>query len=454
MTNIQTNNKTYKVLVDSKLESVDSFNSTDLVLLLNNELVKKDGDNIKVEFVGEVITPNTNYISLPKRFSISDNNINLTISLLKKYKNLKKNDKILLTNKIFSPTYSGIESPLFYFKKLKEYFLDYITYEFIYPEERIEIHSSTPIQGGIMNVVKTEKNVKMKGPGITYLVKDMKNSEKWNLDDIYFTTLTNLMNEYGSEKDIMNILSMEKYLKLEGYEFNIIDINEDSVLQNIKNCNVDIIHNPIKNTLLKYYSSKNVGGISTINIFHTKNFNLVWEYLIKIALHHSKDFKKELKDKFTKVDIKTDFIPISKLDEVEKEVQNSPDKYVGVRKVGKDHYLDYYVKDFGPDIFSEFPIGNKRFIGDAKYYSNIDNALGIKEYDTYNNLMENKYPMVIFAPGDITRVDTSNRRREGLSEIIIFEISVEDVIKDVVIGGNNQLITRVQSLIKKRTKRW
>ena len=117
MTDIQTNNKTYKVLVDGKLESVDSFNSTDLVLLLNNELVKKDGDNIKVEFVGEIITPNANYISLPKRFSVNESNINLTISLLKKYKDLKKDDKILLTNKIFSPSDKGIESPLFYFKK-------------------------------------------------------------------------------------------------------------------------------------------------------------------------------------------------------------------------------------------------------------------------------------------------------------------------------------------------
>jgi hypothetical protein len=454
MTDIQTNNKTYKVLVDSKLESVDSFNSTDLVLLLNNELVKKDGDNIKVEFVGEIITPNANYISLPKRFSVNESNINLTISLLKKYKDLKKDDKILLTNKIFSPIEKGIESPLFYFKKLKEYFLDYITYEFIYPKDRVEIHSSTPIQGGLMSVIKTQKNSRMKGPGITYLVKDIKNSRKWNLDDIYFTTLINLMNEYGSVKDTEKILSMEKYLKSEGYDFNIIDINEDLILEDIKKCDVDIIHNSIKNTLIKYYKSKSVGGISTINVFHTKNFNLVWEYLIKIVLQHSKDFKKELKDKFTKVDVEEKWIPSSKLNEIEIEIQKNPEKYVGIRKVGNDNYLDYYVKDFGPDIFSEYPKGGKRFIGDAKYYSNIDNADGIKEYDTYNSLMNNEYPMVIFVPSNRTRVDTSTRRRQGDSEIIVFEISVEDVIKDVVDGSNNSVIRRVQMLISKRTKRW
>jgi len=262
------------------------------------------------------------------------------------------------------------------------------------------------------------------------------------------------MNEYGSIKDTEKILSMQKYLKSEGYDFNIIDINEDLILEDIKKCDVDIIHNSIKNTLIKYYKSKSVGGISTINVFHTKNFNLVWEYLIKIVLHHSKDFKKELKDKFTKVDVEEKWIPPSKLNEIEIEIQNNPDKYVGIRKVGNDHYLDYYVKDFGPDIFSEYPKGGKRFIGDAKYYSNIDNADGIKEYDTYNNLMENEYPMVIFAPSNRTRVDTSTRRRQGDSEIIVFEISVEDVIKDVVDGSNNSVIRRVQMLISKRTKRW
>ena len=101
-----------------------------------------------------------------------------------------------------------------------------------------------------------------------------------------------------------------------------------------------------------------------------------------------------------------------------------------------------------PDIFSEY--NGKRFIGDAKYYQDPENSEFEKEFRTYNNLTENRYPMVVFVPSTKTKV--LHARREDDLELIIFYISVQQSIKDSIEDSNNT-IERVQMLIGKYTDR-
>jgi hypothetical protein len=173
--------KSYKILVDSKIENVKNFLSADLEQLEDKKLVEYNSrSTFKVKFVGVFTTPNYDYISLPKKFTVTEDNVELIKKVLNKYKKIKIDGKILITNYSFIPkTGEYIESDIFYFNKLKEYFLDYITYEFIYPEGKITKHSVQPAEGTI-DVPKTELNTIRYGHGLTYKIKETK-KEGWNL---------------------------------------------------------------------------------------------------------------------------------------------------------------------------------------------------------------------------------------------------------------------------------
>lgn len=428
MKDIQWKNKTYKVLIDSEEELQSDFLQSDLDFMRKNSedslskrqfpLVEFNGDKLKIKFVGEFITPNTNFISLPKNFKVNEKNVDLTIQILNKYKDLKKDGNLLLSNFSFSYDKNDIESDMFFFKKLKEFFLDYITYEFIYPKKRIEVHSPRAIKNSKIDIVKTEREIGRKGPGITYKVKDIKNSGKWNLDDIYFSTLMNLLDECGSEKDRDKINNMFRFLKDEGYDINMIKIDDD-VINQIKICETEIKHYPIVNTLIKYYETKSVSNKFTIKVFYTKNFEYVWEFFSRIVFKYSESFKKRI---FEEVDIQNLII---------KDINDDITEHNDIR----------------PDVFSDYD--GHRFIGDCKYYRNLEGDF-YKEMYEYNIALGNKYPMVIFVPS--MKTQRSYIRKRSIYELFVVKISIQDVIEDVMNNTDN-VIKSVHKMLE-ASERW
>lgn len=333
--------------------------------------------------------------------------------------------KTLLTNTSFSISQTGnIKSEKFYYSELKEFFLDYITYEYIYPRKMIKKHSSAPISGGKLDVFSTMRNRPQKGPGITYRVKDIKNTEDWNIDDIYYTTLYNLTTKYSSNDDVEQINEMKEFLEEKGYIVKLTDVsNVSKVISDIQKCEVGIIHQPIKNTLLDYYNSYGISETFSINAFYTSKFQYVWEELVRESLHHDEEFKSEVKDVFI--------------------------NYRPTRRRFEEGDTPTVYRDLMPDLFSSY--NDKYFIGDAKYYNDPENSHFDKEMYIYNQLVDNEYPMCVFVPTSRTR--RLDVREQGLFELIVFEISTEDAISDAINGTTN-VIDKVHMLISKNTNRW
>jgi hypothetical protein len=433
----------------------------DLEFLIKHELIKIKSGSIIPKFVGEVITPNNKYFSLPKNFTVDQaplelsKKINIIKDILDEYKrNLKENKKdgvSLLTNNRFILGKDGFESEKYFFNRLKKFFLDFVTYEFIYPLETKKIHSQEPLEGQI-DMVSTEINRNIYGSGITYDVFDKKNSIKWLLDDIYYQTIKELSDKYASDSEKREIEKMKNYLLEEGYSINTLsEYTDDKIIQEIKKCNVNIVHYPIKNTLLDYYKRKKLTESTySINVFYTKHFQYVWENLVRRSLKHNPDDFGDLINRFSSTDIVEDWYPLSKKDEVD----NLVDSGASVKKSNTGYYVSYEKTDLGPDLFSSHK--GLKFIGDAKYYKDHDNADFNKEYSTYNSIMNNKYPMVIFIPSTITEITRGGYKRgrnvDDMRELIVFNISVEDALSDAM-EKKDKVIDKVQSLLKKRSRR-
>ena len=409
------------VEADKEGYPISIFTDSELKFLKSKELINIIDDKFRPSFVGEFITPENSYFSLPKNFQPTPENVELFKKVLIRYKDLKGIDgKTLLTNNSFAISSTGdIKSEKFYYNELKEFFLDFITYEYIYPKKTKLKHSTSPISGGKIDVFSTMRNRQQKGPGITYKTKDIENTPGWNLDDIYWSTINSLSNLYASEDDVKQISEMKEFLLDEGYILNEIDLsNKDKVISDINKCEVGIIHQPIKNILLDYFESKSIGERFSINAFYTLKFQYVWEELTRECLKHSKNFKDSVKEEF-----------------------NKP-----VRRRFREDPTDY--RDLMPDIFSQY--NGKSFIGDAKYYRDPENSHFDKEMYVYNQLIDNKYPMCVFVPSNITK--RLEVREQVQFELIIFLISVEEAIQDAV-DGSDRTIIRVQNLIGKNTER-
>ena len=442
------------VFVEAKREGypLSIFDESEIEFIKSKNLIDIRGTQFLPLFVGEFITPENSYFSLPKNFEPTQDNIELFKKVLSRYKDLKGEDgKTLLSNYTFTSSDKGtIKSEKFYYNELKEFFLDYITYEYIYPKKMVKKHSTGPISGGKLDVLSTMRNRPQKGPGITYKVKDVKNTEDWNIDDIYYTTIISLLNKYGTEDDKIQIDEMTQFLREEGYILNIVDVsNVDKVINDIHKCDVGIIHQPIKNTLLDYYESTKIGEKYSINAFYTIAFQYVWEELSRECLKHDKQFEKSMNSIFNRPEMRRKWFPNE--DEVEKFKSENRIKETSREKVGNGIRLEYEVRSISkPDIFSNYK--NKKIIGDAKYYKDPENSEYEKEFRTYNTLMDNKYPMVVFVPSKITRV--LHVRQEGELELVIFSISVEKAISDAI-NDTNQTINKVHTLLydKGYTKR-
>ena len=430
--------KEENIFIESNRYSELPFNDQEFKFLESKNLFLRIGSQYKINFVGEIITPENKFFSLPKNFDINEENVSLIKNVLKDYKTVS--GKSLITNNTFIISKSGeVKSEKFYYQELKSYFLDFITYEFIYPKKAVKTHSSNPIAGGKIDIFSTLRNRKRVGPGITYKIKDVENTEGWNLDDIYWSVIDYLASKYNDRNEVDE---MKSFLESEGYKFKTIDISDSKkMIVDINKCDVGIIHNPIKNTLLAYFETTTVSESYKIHAFYTDNFAFVWEEICRHALKENTKFRKELETKFFRKERRRKWFASES--ELNSFVNGNRIKVVNKEELTTGLRLEYEidVKSI-PDIFSEY--NSKRFIGDAKYYQDPENAEFEKEFRTYNTLTDNKYPMVVFTPSKRTRV--LHVRQEGDLELVIFSISVEDAISDAVKKEDN-VISKVHQFL-------
>jgi hypothetical protein len=438
-------------------------NQEDLKFLIDKELAEDKEGFIESHFVGKIVTPNNTYYSLPKNFR-DENQSNLIDLMLEKY----KSDSTQINSKYTLSKNSGyFESEKLMFKRLQKYFTDFITYEFIYPRKTIKKHSMTPISGGSIDMLATARNSKIYGGGFSYELKDLKNNFDWKLDDIYYHTVKELSDKYGTSQEINEIRKMKNFLDENGYgieplEKSLPNFTTEKIISEIKKCDVGIIHNPIKTTLLDYYIGKKL-DTSSIEVkgYFTKYFQFVWEKMIRDALKHDLKeiyFTKEYKQRFKDTNTKGEWFSTSKeMEDFGKEnprLSNFRTDEEQVKKGHKGFYILFDEDDSGPDLFS-FDNGFA-FIGDAKYYDEKSDTEFEKEYSRYNAIQDNKYPMVVFKPSNQTTIPRNGYKRGrnpgDNRELIIIEVSVVDIIRDVI-SGNHKVLEKVKQLISKRTNR-
>jgi hypothetical protein len=439
MIKTKVNNKLYFILLDQEYLSKDNFISSgvseeELKLLTDkvpidsgkkSSLIERVGDTFKVNFVGEYITPNNNFLSLPKKFSKNDDNCALVIEMLKESNKLGISS--LITNYAFTPGEDGINSPSYYFTKLKGFFMDFFTYGFIYPKEKIKKHTNSYTKGE-PEPAETQFNKKKLGPGVTYLIKDINPDKNWILSDIYYTTLLNLCDELGGSKDKEEIQKMSDFLKEKGYRLNRLSVIPDDIINVIKRYQVESRHEPIKQVLISYYSSKMVAPNKkfTITAFYTSNFWKVWEIFIQKAFNHDSKFKEE---------VSKEMLPQREIKEIDGKM---------VIKESKNY----------PDLFSKTKLDNGgyfKFIGDAKYYKNSLNREYNKELNDYQDSILEKYPFVALLPTMTTnRYAKSQLSARGDKELLILRISYSSILDDVV-NNNKNCINQAIDLIKRFT---
>jgi hypothetical protein len=467
----------YDILLTEDMPSVDVLDLSDRIFLSEKlKLIEIKNDRIYSKFVGEIITPNSSIFSLPK--NLEDKELIEPIKeLLKKYKHRGGN---LSLNSTFTLSKSGeYKSESYFFKRLKSFFLDFVTYEFIYPEETKKIHSIEPMMGRI-DIVQTKINRKIYGDGITYDVIDKENNDDWILDDVYYFVMKTLSELVGSSSEILEIKRMRDYLIDEGGfylneirqedDFFIMETKEtkkdekkftlDQIVEKIKKCNVNIIHNPIKNTLLEYFKNKKLSNSSfKINVFYTKNFEYVWEDLVQVTLKHNPVEFGSLVDKFKKTVRFKDYVTKSELKDYLK--ANKITKY----EIDDKNYITYTGYDAKPDIFScgvseysktlNLKEDKLMFIGDAKYYNNLKSYFH-KEFSTYNLIQENIYPMIVLVPSNRTYIPMRGSKYgddvNDMRELIIINISIKDIINDYL-DKTFKVLSEVHMLISKRSKR-
>lgn len=441
-----------QVFQESQYYPISILTDFDLNFLKSKSLITQVENTFQSNFVGEIITPEESFFSVPKNFNTDDSTVKLFLKVLDSFSFIKKGGKTLLINDEFTTSQSGkLKSEKFYFNELKEFFLDFITYEFIYPKNFIKRHSTIPLKGEI-DVLSTVRSRRQRGPGITYKIKDVKNSDEWNIDDIYWSTIKYLTDKWGNKDDEEQVYEMKDFLIEEGYEISEVDIsNSKEIIKFLDSQEVNLIHNPIKNTLIKYFESKSISEKFKIRAFYTKYFQYVWEEIIRLSLYHNNKFEDRLISDFIHVETHSKWLPSSKIDDF---LKTNPSARVST---DNSNIVEWDQKSLEPDLFSEIvKNGNTlRFIGDAKYYNDIDSDYG-KEMNEYNDAMDNIYPMCIFVPSDVTTVYRT--RRFGQKELIIFKLDIEDVIDDSIniLNGVRTFnsINKVHKLIYKYTRRY
>ena len=413
----------FRILVEDNKEDLSLLTEQEIEFLTKNELIEIHNNNFYPKFVGEFSTPGENFFSLPKNFNKTNKNISIIEKVLTNYKDLTdENQKSILINNRFKVDQSGdVKSEKYYYTQLRDFFLDYITYEYIYPKKRKTIHSRVPIKGGRVDPLKTEMNRKRLGAGITYKVKDFANNDDWLLDDIYFYTIKYLAEKYASDRELKSIHEMKDFLDESGYNIKSLERKDkEFIIKNIEKCEVGIIHNPIKNTLLDFWEFKTLDTFK-IKAFYSKHFQFIWEDLCRTTLKHDDYFKEEIER------ISKRPITIS---------------------IENDEILDTKELKLYPDVFSRFK--GKWFVGDAKYYKDYAKDKFEKELYSYNVLIDNKYPLVILIPNKKTTI--KSKRKHIQYELLIIHISVEEAIEDAI-KNSNRTLNKIHKIIEKNSKR-
>ncbi len=341
------------ILIDSKLYKKEDFgNSFDFMLAHGLIELKEYLLSYKVAFVGEVITPFGYFISLPKNFTnLSSQNVELVKSILKEFKNVKKRGKSLIKSKSYEVG-GEISSDFYYWRKFYSFFIDYITYEFYYPKNRIIKHTLKRQQGRL-NPMLTDVNRERVGNGLTYQVKDYSNNYFRNA---FYSVLKFLESQFASEPEIKKISEVEKYLINKSICFKIIEIDKSVFLNHAKRLQTNPIHDVILKTLVNYFLNSKIREKNTINVFYTQEFEYLYEYLLQTVLAHNNIFK-------------------------------------------NPSWSDPIFKSLHPDIITD------TFIGDAKYYKIddfSDNPFE-KELYAYNVANNNSQPNFVFIPSEETR---------------------------------------------------
>jgi hypothetical protein len=456
----------YIVFVDGKIESRDIIETPeDYDYFLSKSLIEiVSNTQIKPKFVGEIITPHRKYICLPKNFEKNQSNIELTKKLLKFYSEIRdpKTGNILLLNKIFDTKSSAsFQSDEYYFQNLKKYFLDYITYGFIYPLEKKVIHNSFPPKGGKLDIIQTSINRKRDPLKMTYQVIDKSNDKNWNIDDIYYHTIIELMNRVNVPiKDQERIKQMKLTLDEEGFQISerledcLSDTTPENILKELLKYDLNIIHYPIREILVNYYKKKKLGeSLYNLKIFYTQNFNLIWEELCRDALFHNEEFREEKKYILNKRSRETKWVKSSEIRNFVEELPRESDPQID------GNMISYSISgEIRPDIFSRFNDRGKilSFIGDAKYYKNYSDIKEKfrKELHEYNIAFNNSYPMCVFLCSEYTTCLRFEDIEEGnLFELLVFQVSCEDVVNTAINNKqalkSNRLIRTIHNLIKK-----
>ena len=374
------------ILIDSNEYNEDVFGLSFEFFIKKGLITYKSPTRYKVEFVGEVTTSFGYFISLPKNFhTLSPTSVQLVKTILKEYKNVRKNNELLITNKSFDSGHE-IDSSFIYWKKLYAYFVDYITYGFFYPKKRL-IRHSLKRENGVINTLMTELNRSRIGSGITYEVKDHK---KNMLSDVYYSTLKDLESQFASDHESLKIKEMEAFLRGKGFEFDHIKVDTDAFLSKAKTMDVSAIHETILTTLVNYYSHSKFNEKNKINVFYTLQFEYLCEYLIQKALKHHVDNKTK-------------------------------------------YWLDPNYKSLRPDIITA------DFIGDVKYYrlADLSKASFDKELYAHNIAHGNVKPNFVFIPSETTQF--LEKRTHDVYQLKIVSLNLQEVMEDCFTGETTVL---------------
>jgi hypothetical protein len=360
------------ILIDSHCYPRELFGLSFEFLMSHGLIeVKEYLTKYKVVFVGEVVTPHNHFVSLPKNFTNeSESSIKFVKVILKEFKTLKKNGRLLISNKSYEVGHE-ISSDFYYWRKLYAYFTDYITYEFYYPQKRNIVHTTSK-KHGRLNPLLTEVNRKRIGNGATYEVKDYKDNTFRN---IFYTTLKELEKEFASDIESNKIKQVELFLISKNLAFRLINIEPQAVLKYTKSLSVNPVHEPIKKTITNYYLNSKIKEKNTINVFYTQEFEYVFEFLLQTVLDNDITFKNR-------------------------------------------NWINPNFKSLRPDVITH------SFIGDAKYYQIVDFSHNPfeKELYAYNVANNNTQPNFVFIPSEETRHLQTLQHNDYKLEIVTLDL--------------------------------
>lgn len=366
------------ILIDSKIYSKDHFGDS-FDFLLSHGLIelKEYIAKYKVSFVGEVITPFGYFISLPKNSKdCGEGNVELVKLMLREFKNVKRHGKLLISCKSYDIG-NEIESEYQYWRKLYNYFIDYLTYEFYYPKRKIVRHSLLKLNGKIIPLFTDINNEKI-GRGITYEMKDF---SKNYFRNVFYTTLKKLEYKFASDNEKQKIKEVESYLRQKSIIFYEIELISQEFLSYAKNLQTNPIHETIVKTLVAYYSDMKIEEKNTINVFFTREFEYIYQYILQQVFLHDRNKR-------------------------------------------NTNWFNPNYKNLEPDIVTD------TFIGDAKYYTLSDNAEYSfeKELYAYNIANKNSQKNYIFILSDETKFTKSLIHADY--QLDILELDLKQILID------------------------